>query len=362
LKIPLQSPWYLKSNAAADKLTSNWVFVKDNCPGKYAPKGIFKETWSGLPQRVQMQSSSSVFLRVVKKVLSVIAILFVTYSVIFSVVVTSLCIYGAIKIGTPIMEIKKLASVNPAETLYMRNVLKESGDSALIQTFVPLDSISPLLLDCVLAAEDDGFYQHPGFDLNAMVDALEYNKAHNSAKRGASTITQQLAKNLFTGGEKNFKRKYEELAYAIMLEWFLGKDRILELYMNYAQWGKNVFGCEAAAQLYFHKSCKAITLEEAARMAAILAKPSSTNPHSKTSTFLQKRIGVIANNLFLRNRIDTSTLARMADTVVPVVKADTAIAAIKTDSLSIIVDTAEVIHPDTRKTRILFSRLRSARE
>lgn len=255
--------------------------------------------------------------KILKIIFYSIAGIFITYSIIFSLAASGLIIYAAMKIGQPVLQVKRLAQQNPKETLYMKSVrhqLSRSGRSDMLQqTFIPLDSISPNLINCVLAAEDDGFYQHPGFDLSAMADAMEYNKTHNASKRGASTITQQLAKNLFAGGEKSFKRKYLELAYAVLLENYLGKDRILELYLNYAQWGKNIFGCEAAAQYYFNKSCKSLRVDQAARMAAILAKPASMDPRSTSSVFLQKRMNVIANNLFLHHHIDTTTFSHLAD-------------------------------------------------
>jgi monofunctional biosynthetic peptidoglycan transglycosylase len=269
--------------------------------------------------------------KVVKVLLYSVIGLFVTYSVLFSLAATGLIIYASAKIGKPFMEVKKLAQQNPNETLYMKNLRQQLSSAkqpdSLVHSFVPLDSISPNLVNCVLAAEDDGFYMHPGFNLTAMAEAMEYNKAHNNAaKHGASTITQQLAKNLFVGGEKNFKRKYLELGYAVLLEWFLGKDRILELYLNYAQWGKNIFGCEAAAQHYFHKSCRNLTLDQAARLAAILAKPAAMDPRSTSSIFLQKRMNVIANNLYLHRQIDPATFSTIADSSTPLPGSDTAAA------------------------------------
>lgn len=196
-----------------------------------------------------------------------------------------------------------------------RQSLREAGETdTLLQTFVPLDSISPVLKKAVLAAEDDGFYTHPGFDPTAMLKAFEHNKAKNRIKRGASTITQQMAKNLFVGDKKNFERKYFELVYTILMERYLGKERILEIYLNYAQWGKHIFGCEAASQFYYNKSCTHLSVDQASRLAAVLAKPSKLNPHYMKSTYIQKRLRVIGDNLYRRHQIDDSTYVSMAKT------------------------------------------------
>jgi monofunctional biosynthetic peptidoglycan transglycosylase len=188
------------------------------------------------------------------------------------------------------------------------NVLKKQGKSGeLGQTFIPFDSISKNLKNTVLAAEDDGFYTHPGFDIEAILNAYEYNRAHHRIIRGGSTITQQLAKNLFLSSERNFSRKFKELAYTMLLEKYLGKNRILELYLNYAQWGDTIFGCEAASRYYFHKSSSRLTLNEASRLAAALVAPEKINPLNSNSRFMQRRLEVIANNLYEKRLVSDST-------------------------------------------------------
>jgi monofunctional biosynthetic peptidoglycan transglycosylase len=248
-----------------------------------------------------------------KLVWSVIKAIFLGYAVVFAVASTVVLWVAASAILTPILKVKRLRDNNPKETIYMhkqRELLAARNlPDTLSQVFVPLDSISPALVKAVLAAEDDGFYTHPGFDISAIARAAEHNSKSNGRRRGASTITQQMAKNLFVGGEKSFNRKYRELAYAVLMEYFLGKDRILELYMNYAQWGKNIFGCEAASRAYFDRPCSELSFEQAARMAAVLAKPQRLSPHFTASVLLQKRMTVIANNLYRRRSIDTTTWA-----------------------------------------------------
>lgn len=233
-----------------------------------------------------------------------------TYAVLFSVAGTIALIVAYNYVTTPIRDVKWLKKHNPVETAYMISYRKELRDSSLNDTlshiFVPFDSISPHLKSAVLAAEDDGFYTHPGFDIEAILAAYEYNKVKGKVKRGASTITQQLAKNLFLDDSRNFERKFRELAYTVLMEKYLGKERIFELYLNYAQWGKNTFGCQAASKQFFKKPASSLNRVESARMAAVLAMPTRVSPNNTHSTFITRRIAVIANNLYLHHSIDDS--------------------------------------------------------
>lgn len=232
------------------------------------------------------------------------------YAVLFSVAGTVAIVIAFNYCMTPLREVNRLKKHNPKETAYMTQYRKELAASHLPDTlqhrFIPFDSISPYLKSAVLAAEDDGFYTHPGFDIDAIISAYEYNKIRGKVKRGASTITQQLAKNLFLDDSRNFERKAKELAYTILMERYLGKERILELYLNYAQWGKNIFGCEAAAKQYYKKSSLSLTRTESARMAAVLAMPTRVCPTNSQSSFIVKRIAVIANNLYIHGVINDS--------------------------------------------------------
>ncbi len=245
--------------------------------------------------------------RILKIILVTITALLLTYSVVFSITGTILIYKGYRLAVAPIKKVQALKDSNPKESLYMsryrQELLAEGISDSLIQIFMPLDSISPHLKNAVIAAEDDGFYTHPGIDLEAIAQASEFNKLQGQFKHGASTLTQQVAKNFFLNGEKSFERKIKELGFAFLLEHYLGKDRILELYLNYAQWGKNIFGCEAASQYYFKKSASELNRNEAARLAAVLAMPSKLTPFHKTN-FMGKRLSVIANNLYMHKQID----------------------------------------------------------
>jgi len=180
----------------------------------------------------------------------------------------------------------------------MKALLDSNPNFEIRHEFVPLDSISKHLQKAVIASEDAGFYFHPGFDVRAIAEALDANQIKGKTKFGGSTLTQQLAKNLFLSGERSWDRKFKELAYALLMEKELGKDRILELYLNYAQWGKDMFGCEVASQEYYKKSCSKLNLDQAINLAAVLASPGKHTPQMRQSQFMVQRRAVIYQNMF----------------------------------------------------------------
>jgi monofunctional biosynthetic peptidoglycan transglycosylase len=137
---------------------------------------------------------------------------------------------------------------------------------------VPLQDISPHLRRAVLAAEDDRFYHHYGFDFREIARALD-DYEQGKALRGASTISQQTAKNLFLWDGRSWLRKSLEAYLTLMLEILLPKDRILEIYLNLAEWGDGVFGAEMAARVHYGKPARLLARGEAARLAAILPNP-----------------------------------------------------------------------------------------
>jgi monofunctional biosynthetic peptidoglycan transglycosylase len=254
-----------------------------------------------------LKTVKSLPFRILSAIWTAFKAIFLLYAVAFSVAGTLALAAAYHFIVTPVRQVKVLQNNNPKETAYMsryRATLR--SHDTLVQTFVPLDSISKGLQQAVIAAEDDGFYTHPGFDIEAIFAAIECNRFQNEIKLGGSTITQQLAKNLFLTNDKSYERKYKELVYALLMEKYLGKERILELYLNYAQWGKTVFGCEAASRLYFKKSCGGLSQNEAALLAAVLAKPKKVSPANPNSSFIEQRVAVIAANLYFHHLIDDS--------------------------------------------------------
>jgi monofunctional biosynthetic peptidoglycan transglycosylase len=143
--------------------------------------------------------------------------------------------------------------------------------------FVPLSQISPHLQHAAVAAEDARFYEHHGFDWHAIELAAEENEK-GGRLRGGSTITQQLVKNLFFGTKRSYLRKGAEFTLVPVAEFVLGKQRILELYLNVVEWGPGVYGAEAASRAWYGTSAKKIGREQAARLAAILPLPLKRRP------------------------------------------------------------------------------------
>ena len=147
--------------------------------------------------------------------------------------------------------------------------------------FVPLSQISPELQHAVIAAEDGRFYQHHGFDWHEIQIAAQQDM-EGERTRGASTLTQQLVKNLFFGTGRSFLRKGAETTLVPVAELVLGKRRILELYLNLVEWGPGIYGAEAAGRFYFHVSARNIGREEAAKLAAVLPAPLKRRPERMT--------------------------------------------------------------------------------
>lgn len=225
-------------------------------------------------------------------------LILIIYSALFSVA-ASYALYRAFTYGYEIYDgVAQLKDAQPEMSKYMEALQDSNPNIQIKHTFVPLDSISKHLRKAVIASEDAGFYFHPGFDIRAIAEALDANQVAGKTKFGGSTITQQLAKNLFLSGERSFNRKFKELAYALLMEHELGKDRILELYLNYAQWGKDIFGCQEACLAYYKKSCSRLSVDQAINLAAMLASPGKHHPNMRESQFMAKRRAVIYQNMF----------------------------------------------------------------
>lgn len=140
-------------------------------------------------------------------------------------------------------------------------------------TWVPYDKISLNLKRAVISSEDSGFAFHDGYEVDAMLTAWAKNKQRGHVVRGGSTITQQLAKNLFLSSEQHYFRKGQELIITWMLEFWLEKERIFEIYLNSVEWGEGIFGADAAAQHYFKTSAAKLGVGQAAKLAAALPAP-----------------------------------------------------------------------------------------
>lgn len=222
----------------------------------------------------------------------------ILYSAAFTIVASIVLYKGFVYVYDLYDSVEVLKDSQPEMSKYMEALVDSNPSVEIKHTFVPLDSISPNLQKAVIASEDAGFYFHPGFDVYAIAEALNANRISGKTKFGGSTITQQLAKNLFLSGERSWERKFKELAYALLMEHELGKDRILELYLNYAQWGKDIFGCQEACLTYYKKSCSKVSLDQAINLAAMLASPGKHHPNMRESRFMQQRRAVIYQNMF----------------------------------------------------------------
>ena len=189
-------------------------------------------------------------------------------------------------------DVERLTRTNPTSTALMeiRQIqAKEQGDPIKRRwMWVPLSRISQHLRHAVVAAEDASFFTHEGFDWEGIKEAAMHNLEAGEFKRGGSTITQQLAKNLYLSSERSLFRKTKEALITRELEQHLSKKRILELYLNVAEWGHGVYGAEAAAHHHFGKPAHELTADEAAWLAAMLPSPRRYDPLRKT-TFLTSR-------------------------------------------------------------------------
>ncbi|MBD5802577.1 Penicillin-binding protein 1A [Azoarcus sp. Aa7] len=166
---------------------------------------------------------------------------------------------------------------NPSSTSFMdirRDELQEKRPNAeLRHEWVPYERISIHLKRAVIAAEDDSFVDHEGFDWEGMQRALEKNQRKGRAVAGGSTISQQLAKNLFLSPTRSYFRKAQEAVITVMIEIVWSKRRILEVYLNVVEWGSGIFGCEAAARRYYGVPAGRLGPDEAARLAVMLPNP-----------------------------------------------------------------------------------------
>ncbi len=216
--------------------------------------------------------------------------------------------------------ISKLRDQNPSSTSLIDTRIKETQSRGQqpkrMQTIVPLERISPQLQRAVLAGEDSNFATHNGFDYQALQrawdeaqreaeleakqegeDPSSWNWNLPNFKRGASTITQQLAKNLYLSSERSFLRKGREAVITFFLERELSKRRILELYLNNIEWGDGVYGAEAAAQFYFNKPAADLTQREAAFLAAMIPSPLNIFNPQKNLKRVQRRQRVILRGM-----------------------------------------------------------------
>jgi monofunctional biosynthetic peptidoglycan transglycosylase len=179
-------------------------------------------------------------------------------------------------------DVSALKTKNPRTTALMvqryREAKKTDATFRIRKQWVEFEAVPKLLRETVRITEDASFYQHKGVDFGELKEALKKNWKKGEYVRGASTITQQLAKNLYLSTEKSLIRKIKEYLITIRLEKNLSKDRIFSIYLNVIEWGPGIFGVGAASQYYFHKGVSQLNLEEMVRLVAVIPQPLKINP------------------------------------------------------------------------------------
>ena len=189
---------------------------------------------------------------------------------------------------------------NPASTAFMdarlASMREKTPTAKLQQQWVPYEKISSHLKRAILVAEDDRFVDHEGFDWEGIQKALDKNQKKGKIVAGGSTISQQLAKNLFLSGERSMLRKSEEALITLMMERILNKERILEIYLNVIEWGDGMFGVEAAARHYFGISAAQLSQEQAAKLAAMVPRPRFYD-RNRNAPWLLKKTQIILGRM-----------------------------------------------------------------
>ena len=200
----------------------------------------------------------------------------------------------------PFGEVRRLKTANPGETAFMREAeqqaIAEGKHFKKTQQWIAFSAIPKGAIGAVVISEDGTFWSHSGFDWFEFRESIERNMKEGRAVRGASTITQQLAKNLFLSSSKNPLRKLKEWMLTWYIERTLSKQRILELYLNVIEWGWGIYGIEAASQRYFGKSATLLSREESARLAAVIPNPRRFKVDKETP-YLERRSQLILSRM-----------------------------------------------------------------
>ncbi|MFA6145165.1 MAG: monofunctional biosynthetic peptidoglycan transglycosylase [Sulfurimonas sp.] len=221
----------------------------------------------------------------------------------------ALLILGTLDIGRYLLypNVDDLQTIHPIPTAFMQykeeQWKEENRDMTITQKWVTMKNISPNIIKAVLIGEDDGFWNHDGFDVKGMENAIE-RSIEKGTLAGGSTISQQLSKNLYLSPSKNPVRKLKEAILTWRIERTLSKRQILEIYLNVAEWGDGIFGIEAASRHYYHKSAKNLTAREASRLAAVLPNPIRYNAIG-TQKYVVNRARIIYKTMKRRGVIQS---------------------------------------------------------
>jgi monofunctional biosynthetic peptidoglycan transglycosylase len=221
---------------------------------------------------------------------------------IFILLSAAICISGGavLYIYLSLPSVSHLKNQNPKTTALIDQRLREAQRAGKVlkirQIWIGFEGIPALLKESVRVAEDARFFDHEGIDYEEISEAIQKNLNQGRYARGASTITQQLAKNLYLSTERSLIRKIKEFFLALRLEEELSKNRIFHLYLNVIEFGPGIFGVEAAARHYFGKSVGQLSLEEIVRLTAVIPKPLSENP-TRNSSWMKWKAGWILTTL-----------------------------------------------------------------
>jgi monofunctional biosynthetic peptidoglycan transglycosylase len=227
---------------------------------------------------------------------------------------------GILAVQATLPDVDELARRAPCRTALMRQREAEARRAGrryrVDQRWVPYDRVSPLLRRAVLTAEDDAFYSHGGLDWNELQAAARKNLEKRRVVRGGSTITQQLAKNLYLGTDRSLARKLKEVLLAFRLERALTKRRIFELYLNLIEWGPGIYGAEAAAQRHFGVSAAELDARQALLLAAVIINPIRYSAR-EPSRRIERRVRLIATRMRRRGYLTEEQYAQVLGRALP---------------------------------------------
>lgn len=232
----------------------------------------------------------------------------------FALILAGLVLLAVVAVAAAVLSLPDIAALKsaPPQTTammkYREAEYRQKGRKIRQQyAWVPLGRISSYLREAVLIAEDDKFFQHQGFDWEEMQKSFEKNREKGKVVRGGSTITQQLAKNLYLNPSRTPWRKLREALIARQIEKELPKRRILELYLNVIEWGDHIYGVEAASRHYFAKSAAALTPGEAIRLASVIINPRRYSPVTDTNKRMRSKRLLLASRMYQRQLFDEDT-------------------------------------------------------
>ena len=230
--------------------------------------------------------------------------LFVRFLLFAAVALAALVAWAWLRVAT--IDVAGLATRDPGPTALMRQREHEARAAGKpwhpVRRWVAYERISPHLRRAVLIAEDDAFFSHDGLDWNEIKHSARKDLASRRIVRGGSTITQQLAKNLWLSTSRSPLRKFEEVLLAFRLERALGKKRIFELYLNVIEWGDGVFGADAAARRWFHTSASSLDARQSVRLAAVIINPRRYSPVEPPRR-IERRVRIIAGRMRRRGEL-----------------------------------------------------------